>query len=110
MVVFDRMNTFKTLIDRQNLTSKHYQADEQPSQIIALMTLAGVNSIVINNWSTTPENNLMQYEHLMKSILQEGNYLGTYGLRKHFKNHEPEALLIHKANIVTYGVPLMRVV
>lgn len=86
MVIFDRMNTFKTLVDRQNLTSKHYQADEQPSQIIALMTLAGVNSIVINNWSTTPEDNLKQYEHVMKSVLQDGNYLGTYGLRKHFKN------------------------
>lgn len=30
MVIFDRMNTFKTLIDRQMLTSKHYQADDQP--------------------------------------------------------------------------------
>lgn len=32
MVIFDRMNTFKTLIDRQMLTSKHYQSDEQPMQ------------------------------------------------------------------------------
>jgi hypothetical protein len=78
--------------------------------MVALMTLTGVNSLVINNWSTTPENNLMQYEHLMRSILADGHYLGTHGLRKHFKNHEQDAPLIHKANMVTYGVPLMRIV
>lgn len=42
--------------------------------------------------------------------MQEGTYLGTTGLRKHYKQHEQDALLIHKANMVTYGVPLMRVV
>ena len=51
MLVFDRMNTFKQLVDRQVLTSQHYTPDEQPQQLIALFTLAGVNSIVINNWS-----------------------------------------------------------
>lgn len=72
------------------------------------MTLAGVNSVVTNNWSTTPENNLEQFELLMRSVLTEGIYLGTTGLRKHFRNHDEKALLIHKANVVTYGVPLMR--
>lgn len=110
MVIFDRMNTIKTLIDRSALTSKHYQADDQPSQMIALMTLAGVNSIVTNNWSTTPEDNLKQYDLLMRTVLSEGIYLGTTALKRHFKNHEPDALLIHKANIATFGVPLMRIV
>jgi hypothetical protein len=55
-------------------------------QQVALFTLNGVNSVVINNWSTTPENNLVQFEHLMKNVLSEGNYLGTTGLRKHYKN------------------------
>lgn len=110
MVIFDRMNTYKTLIDRQMLTSKHYQSDEQPMQQVALFTLNGVNSIVINNWSTTPENNLKQFDFLMRNVLSEGTYLGTTGLRKHYKQSEPDALHIHKANMVTYGVPLMRVV
>lgn len=86
MVIFDRMNTIKTLVDRQALTSKHYSADDQPSQMVALLTLAGVNSIVTNNWSTTPEDNLKQYELLMRTVLSEGIYLGTTGLRKHFRN------------------------
>lgn len=79
-------------------------------QQVALFTLAGVNSIVINNWSTTPESNLVQFEHVLRSFLSDGSYLGTTGLRKHYKQHETDAPLIHKANMVTYGVPLMRVV
>ena len=92
------------------LTSKHFQSDEQPMQQVALFTLSGVNSVVINNWSTTPENNLEQFDHLMRNTLTDGTYLGTTGLRKHFKMTDPDALGIHKMNMVTYGVPLMRVV
>jgi hypothetical protein len=110
MILFDRMNTFKTLIDRQMLTSKHFSSDEQPMQQVALFTLNGVNSIVTTNWAVTPESNFSQLEHLLRSTLSEGNYLGTVGLRKHFKHTETDALTIHKANIVTYGVPLMRVI
>ena len=110
MVIFDRMNTFKTLIDRQMLTSKHFSSDEQPMQQLALFTLNGVNSIVINNWAITPESSFEQMDHLMRYTLQEGTYLGTTGLRKHFKQTETDAMFIHSANMVTYGVPLLRIV
>ena len=58
MVIFDRMNSFKTLVDRNVLTSKHFSPDEQPMQQAALFTLCDVSSIVINHWSTNPEDNL----------------------------------------------------
>ena len=32
MVIFDRMNSYKTLVDRNVLTSKHFSPDEQPMQ------------------------------------------------------------------------------
>lgn len=32
MVIIDRMNTYKTLIDRGVLTSQHYIPNEQPLQ------------------------------------------------------------------------------
>ena len=60
MVIFDRMNSYKTLIDRNVLTSKHFSPDEQPMQQAALFTLCDVSSIVINHWSTRPEDNLEQ--------------------------------------------------
>lgn len=85
MLVFDRMNTYKQLVDRQVLTSKHYSPDEQPQQLVALFTLAGVNSIVINNWSQTPEASIKQYECILRSMLTDGTYLGTTGLQKHYK-------------------------
>lgn len=60
MVIFDRMNSYKTLVDRNVLTSKHFSPDEQPMQQAALFTLCDVSSIVINHWSTRPEDNLEQ--------------------------------------------------
>jgi len=63
-------------------------------QQIALFSLSGVNSIVINNWSTTPESNLQQFEQILRSVLTDGLYVGTTGLRKHFKLTEQDASLI----------------
>ena len=80
MVIFDRMNSFKTLIDRNMLTSKHFSPDEQPMQQAALFTLCDVSSITVNHWSTRPEDNLEQMQGLMKGTLQEGLYLGKYAL------------------------------
>lgn len=106
MVIFDRMNSFKTLVDRSVMTSKHFTADEQPIQQVVLFTLCGVSSIVINNWSTTPEANMEQFESLIRSSLTDGLYLGSAGMRK----RKPESKMsIYQANSVTYGVPLLRI-
>lgn len=86
MVIFDRMNTNKLLVDRSTITSKHFSADNQPLQQVVLFTLCGVSSIVINNWSTTPESNLEHLEKVLKSSVSDGIYLGTTGLRKHYRN------------------------
>jgi len=79
-------------------------------QQIALFSLCGVNSIVINNWSITPESSLQQFENMMRSWFSEGMYVGTTGLKKHYRITEPEALMIYKSNMVNYGVPLLRLV
>ncbi len=55
MIIMDRMNTFKTMIDRNILTSKHYVPNEQPTNLAALFSLCGVASIVTNNWAVKPE-------------------------------------------------------
>ena len=60
MVILDRMNSYKTLIDRNVLTSKHFSPDEQPMQQAALFTLCDVSTIVVNHWSTRPEDNFEQ--------------------------------------------------
>lgn len=110
MVIFDRMNTNKQLVDRTSLTSKHFTADNQPMQQIILFTLCGVSSIVINNWATTPENNLDHFERVLKSSTSEGIYLGTTGLRKHYRAQDSKSKLIFANNLVTYGVPLLRII
>lgn len=88
------------------MVSKHYAPDEQPMQQIALFTLCGVNSIVVNNWSTSPEANMEQLESLLRSSLTDGLYVGSAGLKK----RKPESSLkIYQYNAVTYGVPLLRI-
>ena len=110
MVIFDRMNANKQLVDRSTITSKHFSPDTQPTQQVALFTLCGVSSIVINNWSTTPESNLEHFERVMKSSLTDGIYLGTTGLRKHYRHQDVKSRAIFANNLVTYGVPLLRIV
>lgn len=44
-----------------------------------------MSSIVINHWSTRPEDNLDQMQALMRGSLAEGHYLGNYALRKGYK-------------------------
>ena len=85
MLIFDRMNSFKTLVDRNVLTSKHFSPDDQPMQQAALFTLSGVASIMINHWSVKPEDNLKQFQQIMKGSLQDGMYFGTGPLRHHEK-------------------------
>ncbi len=80
MVIFDRMNSYKTLIDRNVLTSKHFSPDEQPMQQAALFTLCDVSTIVVNHWSTRPEDNMDQMQALMRGALTDSLYLGKHAL------------------------------
>jgi len=82
MAIFDRMNTYKTLVDRNVMTSKHFSPDEQPMQQAALFSLCGISSIVINHWSTKPEDNFEQFTNLMRGTLGEGVYLGSAAFKK----------------------------
>jgi len=125
MVVLDRMNSLKQLIDRDVLTSKHFTPDDQPMRQVALFSLCGVSSVTINHWSTRPEANLDVLKGVMNGALGEGLYFNA-ALRKHWaskakaeaEEEDPvakEALqaqlrAIYKHNIVTFGVPIIRVV
>ena len=109
MVIMDRMNSYKTLIDRNVLTSKHFSPDEQPMEQVALFSLCGVSSILINHWSTTPEANLDKFKSIMKGALGDGTYFGSASLRKAQKSGDEEEKLINKHNTVTFGVPLLMI-
>lgn len=119
MIIMDRMNANKTLIDRNILTSKHYVPNEQPTHQAALFSLCGVASIVTSNWAVKPEASLEAFQVLLRGSLAEGVYLGA-ALRKYRANAQTEEAsadaaqsdkkLIYRANMVTYGVPIIRVV
>lgn len=108
MVIIDRMNSFKNLVERTVLTSKHYVPNEQPMQQVALFSLCGVSSIVTNHWAIKPEVNYEIMQHLIKSSLTEQIYLGS-ALRK-YKEEGDNKMAIYKYNTVTYGVPIIRIV
>ena len=72
MIIFDRMNSYKTLVDRNVVTSRHFVPSEQPSQEAALFSLCGVQTVVTNHWSTKPEEQLEIFEKFMKGFLSDG--------------------------------------
>ena len=126
MIIFDRMNSYKTLVDRGVVTSRHFVPSEQPRQEAALFTLCGVSSIITNHWSTRPENQLELFEKLLRISLTDGIYLGG-ALRKHWSDYaldvgniEPDhedaiayrnkSKLLYKLNTTLYGVPIVRIV
>lgn len=108
-------------------------------QQAALFSLCGVASIVTNHWSTMPEDGLAQFQHLMRGMLGEGVYLGSIALKKgrtapvrptteqsrkqtsdarvssagagsEEQPGEDARLSIYKHNMITIGVPFLRVV
>jgi hypothetical protein len=83
MIIFDRMNSYKTLVDRNVVTSKHFVPSEQPMQEAALFSLCGVQTIVTNHWATKPEDNLEIFENLLRGTLTDGLYLGA-ALKRHW--------------------------
>jgi len=114
MFILDRMNSFKTLIERNVLTSKHFVPNEQPEQQAILFSLCGISTIITNHWSTKPEANFEIYEALLKGCLTDGMYLGA-SLRKFKEDKEVEGevkkkMNLYKLNPVTYGVPIIRII
>lgn len=120
------MNSYKTLVDRNVVTSRHFVPSEQPSQEAALFSLCGVQTVVTNHWSTKPEEQLEIFEKFMKGVLSDGLYLGA-SLPRHYSNYDMEMDALEeddplkvayrqktkplfRLNTVTYGVPLVRVV
>jgi hypothetical protein len=75
---------------------------------------------VTNNWAVKPEASFDAFQTLLKGSMGEGVYLGA-ALRKNRnpptqgeeggENVNPsDRKLIYRANTVTYGVPIIRVV
>ena len=126
MVIFDRMNSYKTLVDRNVVTSRHFVPSEQPMQEAVLFSLCGVQTIITNHWATKPEDNLQLFQELLRGCLSEGLYLGA-ALKRYWAQlaHdvqglddtcEPRRAYLSKSrslfrhNTCTYGVPLVRIV
>lgn len=96
MVLFDRMNSYKTLVDRSVITSRHFVPSDQPMQEAALFSMCGVNTIVTNHWSTKPENSLEQFEKLMKGCLTDGLYLGA-SLKQYWDSYASQMNLVDES-------------
>lgn len=123
MVIFDRMNSYKTLIDRGVVTSRHFSPSEQPLQEAALFSLCGVGTIITNHWATKPEENLQLLEKMLRGTLTEGLYLGA-SVKQHWarevetyvegeggvKDSEAKHRNLFRFNTCTFGVPIVRVV
>lgn len=76
-IILDRMNSFKPLVDKDVLTSKHFKEKEQPEQTAALFSALGLNSILINQWAITPEENFKIYKRILEEIGTKGKYIGA---------------------------------
>jgi hypothetical protein len=50
-IILDRMNSFKPLVAKDVLTSTHFNEKDQPEQTAALLSIMGLNSILINQWA-----------------------------------------------------------
>ena len=126
MIIFDRMNTYKTLIDRNVVTSPHFVPSEQPMQEAVLFSLCGVQTVVTNHWATKPENNLELFDALLRGSLTDGLYLGASAKRhwaqldqqlgdldaedQEARRLKDSAVPLFRHNTCTYGVPLVRVI
>ena len=72
-----------------------------------------------SHWAVKPEAGFEAFQTLMRGVIGEGVYLGA-ALRKYRANAQTEDTsssestldrkLIYRANVVTYGVPILRVV
>ena len=128
MIIFDRMNSYKTLIDRDVVTSRHFVPSEQPLQEAALFSLCGIQTIITNHWSTKPEDNFEIFTKLLTGSLTDGLYLGA-SVKKYWKDiqmthdtcpedtpmdtimgYKDRLRGLFKHNTCTYGVPLVRIV
>jgi len=76
-IIFDRMNSFKPLIDKNVLTSEHFKEQDQPEQTAALLSVMGLNSVLINQWAICPEENMKIYQHILKEMGTNGKYIGA---------------------------------
>lgn len=76
-IILDRMNSFKPLVDKDVLTSKHFAEKDQPEQTAVLLSILGINSVLINQWAICPEENLRIYQHILKEMGTEGKYIGA---------------------------------
>jgi hypothetical protein len=123
MIIFDRMNSYKTLIDRNVVTSRHFVPSEQPMQEAALFSLCGVNTVITNHWATKPEDNLKIFESLLNGAMREQIYLGAAvkkqwnDLEADINNDAPDKQAkvarfrnIFRHNTLTFGVPIVRIV
>lgn len=123
-IILDRMNSFKPLINKDVLTSKYYKEKQEPEQTAALLTILGLNSIVVNQWAISPEENTRIFKHMLTQMGTEGRYIGA-SIQKHekeisetIKNEEGADQVItkkvprkkiYRLNTICYGVPLNRI-
>jgi hypothetical protein len=77
LIIFERMNTLKTLVDRNSFTNSSYMLNDQPLQTIMLLLSSSPISICINRYSLTPEQNIGILDAMIETA-SEGKYLVQY--------------------------------
>ena len=126
-VILDWMNTLKPFIEKDVLTSPHFMNHNQPTETAELLSILGLNTVLINQWPMWPEENYAIYKEILKEVGTEGVYLSA-ALRKYWEGTSEWVLVqkegqadeveekitykkaLYRFNTISYGVPLTRVI
>ena len=64
-IILDRMSTFK--MDNEVLISPHFTNQNQPTQLAALLSMVGINTLIINQWAVSENENFK----ILKTLIEE---------------------------------------
>jgi len=81
-IILDRMNTLKPFVDKEVLTSPHFMNHDQPMETAELLSILGLNTILVNQWPIKPEENFEIFKEILKEVGSEGVYVSA-ALRKY---------------------------
>ncbi|XP_065829852.1 cilia- and flagella-associated protein 46-like isoform X2 [Oscarella lobularis] len=91
IVLADRAQTNQTYLKQSKLDankSPMFRALENSTETALLLSLAGVKSVVVNQWATTAETNSKLIRELLKALVSENDTIGQ--AIQHFKYGKPE--------------------
>lgn len=76
-IILDRMNTLKPYVDKEVLTSPYFLNHDQPIESAELLSILGLNTVLINQWPMKPEENYAIFKEILKEVGSEGVYVSA---------------------------------